>query len=337
MKRFKRITEAWLIRFTAIIPFNFIRKWASKDFIIINYHSIHGWDPDPVINKNKYRTIDRLEQDLRFFNENYSVIKITDLINNKSLPQNALAITIDDGLKSVYDLMYPVFKKTGIKPALFVNPDFIDNTDLHFIRKRNIILKKLGSLDEEQHKNLISWLDKNDLNIYNLKIQLHSIKYHQRSVLDELIFELNLSVKDILDRKPVYLSSTEIDEMLSDGFELGAHSMDHPPFEQLSPVEQEQQVLESMKWIEEDFNTGHRMFAFPSDDRPINQKLFNNIRDFVDITLGVQGLQRDTIENHYHRITIESSGATAEQAIKYEYLKYILKRTFKKSIFKRKL
>nr|WP_321451495.1 polysaccharide deacetylase family protein [uncultured Carboxylicivirga sp.] len=335
MKRFNRNVESCLMRFTILFPFKWLRAWAAKDLVVINYHSIQGWDPDPTINKNIYRTVDQLEKDLQFFQKQYSIINASDLINNHALPKNALAITIDDGLQLVYSLMYPVFRKAGIKPALFINPDFVDNKDVHFIRKRNLVIQQLDSLETGQANNLAKWMNERSLDVKQLKKQLNTIQYHQRNLLDELLSVLDVTIPDFLSQNPVYLSIDEITKVLNDGFELGGHSMDHAPFEQLSLEEQTQQVKESMQWVAERFNLDYRMFAFPSDDRPISKKLFTKIKDDVDITFGVQGLKKDVIPHHYHRITIESSQISARQAIKFEYLKYIFKRLMKKSVVKR--
>ncbi|NIR16016.1 MAG: polysaccharide deacetylase family protein, partial [Desulfobacterales bacterium] len=44
------------------------------------------------------------------------------------LPRKAVAITIDDGYRSVYELAYPILRRYNFKATLFIYTDFIDNS-----------------------------------------------------------------------------------------------------------------------------------------------------------------------------------------------------------------
>jgi len=333
MKRFKRKIKSVLISFSGILPFSLLQKMASINPLIINYHSIQGWDPDPVINQKTYRSEKQLEVDLKFFKKHFSVISIANLHHNNKLAQNSLAITIDDGLKSVYDLMFPVFNKVGIKAAIFINPDFVDNRDLHFLRKRNLIMSKLMTLDESVKLEI--WLRQKDMNKDLLVSLLQTIKYSERGILDELIKVLDISISEFFRKTPVYLTSEEIQIIQSKGFQIGAHSMDHPPFKELTLSEQAQQIKDSMEWVVKQFRLPYRYFAFPSDDSTVSNKVFESINEEVDLTFGVQGLLSDECPTHYHRIEVESTAKSASEVVKYEYCGYIIKKLFGKSIFKR--
>jgi len=47
------------------------------------------------------------------------------LTKGEPLPPRAILITIDDGYKEIYDLAYPIFQKTGLRPVLFIVPKYI--------------------------------------------------------------------------------------------------------------------------------------------------------------------------------------------------------------------
>lgn len=60
----------------------------------------------------------------------YNVISLDDLADfvagkRKSLPENAVVITVDDGYRSVYDEMFPVMKKYRFPFTVFIYPKFI--------------------------------------------------------------------------------------------------------------------------------------------------------------------------------------------------------------------
>ncbi|MBS2099105.1 polysaccharide deacetylase family protein [Carboxylicivirga linearis] len=335
MKRFKRKIKSVLISISGILPFSLLQRLASKNPVIINYHSIKGWDPDPIINRNTYRSVKQLEDDLRFFKKHFSIVSIADLHHKNKLAQNSLAFTIDDGLKSVYDLMYPVFNMVGIPAAIFINPDFADNKDIHFLRKRNLILKSINSIDEIANTELQGWLSKKEISIKQLISLLEQISYEDRYILDVLILILRLQNNLINENNPVYMTKAELEIMLKDGFLIGAHSMDHPPFKELTLSEQVKQIKDSIEWVIKQFQLPYRYFAFPSNDNIISREVFESIKEEVDLTLGVQGLLSDEYTTHFHRIEVESTGKSASQVLKYEYCRYIIKKLVGKSIFKR--
>lgn len=67
------------------------------------------------LKKEGYRTV-TMKQVLRFINY------------QEALPHRAVAITIDDGYSSVYNLAYPVLRRHGFKATLFIYTDFVGNS-----------------------------------------------------------------------------------------------------------------------------------------------------------------------------------------------------------------
>jgi peptidoglycan/xylan/chitin deacetylase (PgdA/CDA1 family) len=77
--------------------------------------------------------IDEFARQLAFLQkEGYRTVNMKDLLKfidyQEPLPRKAVAITIDDGYRSVYDLAYPVLKKHHFTATLFIYTDFIDNS-----------------------------------------------------------------------------------------------------------------------------------------------------------------------------------------------------------------
>jgi len=338
MSRFKGVIKNLLMALVYVLPFHLLRHMSARKLLIVNYHSIQGWDPDPVINANTYRTIKQLASDLQFFKKHYSIIGIQELLKYQTdgvaLAKNALLITIDDGLKAVYDLMYPVFKSEGLSACIFLNSSFVDNKDLHFLRKRNLLLQQLPTITPEQRKAVQSILMlKNDENIEST---LRYMSYSQRILLDGIAKVLNIDFTSYLEKNQLYLSSVEIQEMKSEGFTFGAHSKDHPPFDELDLEEQDEQVEKSCDVVEKNYALNYMVFAFPSNDKNISTTLFEKLNNRVDLSFGVQGMKSDQVYNHYHRIEIEASGKGAGQALKYEYVRFLIFRLLGNTIVKRK-
>lgn len=320
----------------ALLPFGLLRRWARKQLIVLNYHSIYKWDKDEQIKRKVYRTESQFQEDLNFMKKYFKVIGIEGLLNSvkgqNDLSDHPLIITFDDGLKVVYDKIFPLLKREQLPAVVFINPSFVDNRDMHYLRKKTILLGHIEQMNgefEELTKTEKGQKLKEKIN------QLHGISYAQKLVLYEVASILGIDFVKMLKTNPLYLSVDEINEMIEGGVAVGAHSMDHPPFQELSLEEQYDQIKESVDWVVDKFNLDYKVFAFPSNDRHIKKSLFEMVKPHVDLTFGVQGLMKDEFDFHYHRIEIEATGKKAITAFKYEYLKLILQRLVGKSEVKR--
>jgi peptidoglycan/xylan/chitin deacetylase (PgdA/CDA1 family) len=77
--------------------------------------------------------VDEFARQMAFLKkEGYRAITMRELLKfidyQEPLPRKAVAITIDDGYRSVYDLAYPILKKYDFTATLFIYTDFIDNS-----------------------------------------------------------------------------------------------------------------------------------------------------------------------------------------------------------------
>lgn len=67
--------------------------------------------------------------------EGYTTLTTQDIIaiskGEQEMPKKPLMITLDDGYKSNYDVVYPVLKKLNMKATIFIITDFIENPEKH--------------------------------------------------------------------------------------------------------------------------------------------------------------------------------------------------------------
>jgi peptidoglycan/xylan/chitin deacetylase (PgdA/CDA1 family) len=70
------------------------------------------------------------DQQMRYLKENgYRVISLGTLLDfleyRQAMPKRSVAITIDDGYGSAYDIAYPILKRYGFTATLFIYTDFV--------------------------------------------------------------------------------------------------------------------------------------------------------------------------------------------------------------------
>jgi len=75
------------------------------------------------------------------------------------------------------------------------------------------------------------------------------------------------------------------------GFHFGAHSIDHPKYSTITLKEQLRQTEESMQFVQEKFQPGYKVFAFPFNDLSVSRQFYNKIfdRNILDMSFGTAG------------------------------------------------
>ncbi len=154
------------------------------------------------------------------------------------------------------------------------------------------------------------------------------VKYNQQALLDELAPQMEVDFTEIMKEDPVYVNSQQVMELVQWGFEIGGHSPDHADFSSLSPEKMIHHVNTSIDDLQRRFAISSRLFSFPftSDGVPesVIDTLLNN--HHVEILLGTAGIKKTRKPAFIHRIPMEEFEMPALEALKSEYLYYLLKK-----------
>jgi len=99
---------------------------AADSAVVLMYHRF-GEDRYPSTNIR----IEQFEAHLNHLQDRcYTVVPLADVLaaikDSASLPDRAVAITIDDAYRSVYDVAFPLFKARQFSFAVFVATDGVD-------------------------------------------------------------------------------------------------------------------------------------------------------------------------------------------------------------------
>jgi len=111
----------------------------------------------PMASDSMTVTTDNFKSDLKYLSDNgYRVIPLGDLVGyylgRKKPPlPGAVAITVDDGHKSIYTDMLPLVKKYQIPVTLFIYPSAISNATYAMTWSQLRELKETGLFDLQSH------------------------------------------------------------------------------------------------------------------------------------------------------------------------------------------
>ena len=324
----------------SLVPLKILFKYYWTDFIVLTYHSLSGFDAEPEINKNPYRTESAFSEDIKFINDNFNVLSIKEFLEihqkNRVFPERSLLITFDDGLAIQYDHMFHILKSYNLPATFFINNAFIDNQDLHYERKKYIILRRLEELqDNSIERKILKSVSEDKIDNFNLKSFIHKLEYKSKNTLDIVADELGISFADYLNENKIYLTTEQIETMLRNNMAIGGHSIDHPDFTKLSLEDQVNQTLSSVNDLASRFQLDYKAFAFPYNDRALDTALFERISGSIDVSFGSSDLARDELKMHFQRGSIDNSTQSFNRAMAAIFGKYYAHRLTGKHIIKR--
>jgi peptidoglycan/xylan/chitin deacetylase (PgdA/CDA1 family) len=313
----------------SFVPLNVLFKYYWSDFIVLTYHSLSSLDAEPEINRNPYRTKSQFTEDIKFIKNNFNVLRLQEFLeiinNGRKFPERSLLITVDDGLAIQYDHLYPVLRSYNIPATFFINNAFIDNKELHYERKKYVIMRRLDELqDISIQREIFKSISKQeyDSSDSDPRTFVRNLAYKSKDTLDLLADELGISFSDYLNQNRIYLSTQEIDIMLRNDMTIGGHSMDHPDYSELSLEDQVNQTLSSVNDLADRFNLDYKAFAFPYNDEALDNALFEKISDCIDVSFGTSGLARDELRMHFQRGSIDNSTLSFRKAMAVLFSKY---------------
>jgi len=265
------------------------------------------------------KTVTKFQEDLDFLLKHFEPIDVETLYHLhtcKTAPKKPVFhLTFDDGLKEMYDIVAPVLLKKGIPATFFVNSGFVDNKALFYRYHACLAIKNL-----QKEGKLTN----------NLRDEILSCSYESKKKLFQYFSQQQ--VGDFLNNEKPYLTTAQIKTLNSQGFTIGAHSVDHPYYYKIPLLEQLRQTHESLNFVTSIVNQKLKLFAFPFTDFNVSNDFFEAIKPYIDLSFGTAGLKNDNIPYHLQRIGVEKDKTMPlKSVLREEYMKYIIKFFLKKN------
>jgi peptidoglycan/xylan/chitin deacetylase (PgdA/CDA1 family) len=314
------------------IPTVILGKATRTRLIISYYHLVSDDDVIHVKHLYPYKNIRQFEGDLDFLLKKYTPVGLQEILNcimiDRLLPEKAFLLTFDDGFREMCDVVAPILLRKGIPAIFFINSGFLDNKSLGYQHKASVLIEHLQhNITPPLEREIQSIFEDNGLAFSRILSGILSIKYHQRYLIDQIAQLANLDFDDYLWANTPYLTSSQIMQLIKDGFAIGAHSVDHPLYASLSLEEQLQQTLGSMKSIRDAFSLKYGAFAFPHTDHGVSLRFFEEIyaSGIVDISFGTNGMIGDRFRRNLQRVSLEKPLLPAERILALHYARKLFK------------
>ncbi len=303
---------------------------SGQKLLLPLYHTVSNTHLPHISNLYPIRNVALFTQDLEFFCKHYTPISLYELqqynLHNNRFSKPVFHLTFDDGLSELYHIVAPILLAKGIPATFFINSGFIDNQDLFYRYKVSLIIEKVKHVAID-----FALINKKiDVSITSSPMliqQLKAYNYNHIAQIDAIGAILEIDFDSYLTNVKPYLTSTEIQQLLVRGFTIGAHSVSHPHYKDISIDARKQQTTECINILNEKFSVKSNSFAFPFSDEDVPKSFFQWLyhTQHCATSFGISGLKHDVFINHLHRIPMEKSLHSAEKIIKNEYWYYLAK------------
>lgn len=241
---------------------------------ILYYHKISKLTTDyNQSNVNPKHFAEHME----ILKENYEVVTLKDISNGTAFQRNrnAVAITFDDGYRSVLLNAVPILRNMGFGFACFVttenvNTNYENWTDIvsRIAFEPNCFHERCNLLIEGENRDIkIGGLEER-VEFYRLLQQLNkSMSYYDfKALLDNLIEWDGMTTKARSEYE--IMNADELMQIVDMGGEIGAHTVTHPFLSSLSDEDIIREVNESKKKLELLIGDRITMFSYPFGDAP---------------------------------------------------------------------
>lgn len=310
IQRAKRIIRSTLHASGAI---GAIRQLRRRSIRILMYHR---FSPDSA----------KLREQCEHIRDYYKPVSLEligeSLQTGKSLSDNSMAVTVDDGYRDFFLYAYPVFRDFQIPVTVFLVTDFVDgmiwlwSDQLDYIFQHTsakvVDLPWLGgptrhlALDTPQQRLQAS------NRVFDALARVNNDE--RIKLIETLTQSLEVALPPSLPPELSPLSWAEIKEMAKSGIDFGAHTKTHPILSRLSNSEVREEIEGCKQRIEEELQRPVLHFSYPNGKvADFNKHIVDTVRNvgYLTAVTSERGLNSQRPDSFLlRRIGVEPLGDT---------------------------
>ena len=252
------------------------RRINRKKLLVVMYHGVTGKDYEPQIWTQL--PLAAFRRQLEFLCDCYVPVSLNEVVRairgQATLPERAVLITFDDGLKNNYTIAFPVLHEMGVPAAIFLAVDYVGSGEILWVDELYFLLLEASlrgiSLDlpyaSAQDLLLAGQLQK------SYEIAVEALKrtgaVQRAKEMERLRAMIPLDRRNLLDDFSM-LSWDDVHIMLRSGrIEFGVHTATHRILTELAGDEWEQEIIVPKHNLESKLDREVAAFCFPNG-RPL--------------------------------------------------------------------
>jgi len=267
---------AFLVYYSGFI--HLLRFIGRHDTKILLYHSVDETESYFVKGTSMCVTPDLFVKHLEYVLDHYNVIPLKTLVDSLGIEvrlSRGCVITFDDGFADNYVYAYPKLREFNIPASIFLITDCVAKSVVNWLQELCYLVNTKG--EERVFESMSSITEGNGtgfrsngsspdkrLHRYLQDYLTYSVEIYERDqILNELFESLEIERDRIPGADRIFLKWEQICEMADHGITFGNHGKTHTPLSGMTPYEQERELSESRKILNDKLETDFVPFAYP--------------------------------------------------------------------------
>jgi peptidoglycan/xylan/chitin deacetylase (PgdA/CDA1 family) len=318
------------------IPIGALNRMSDIRTLLPYHHTVSDRELLHIKHLYPFKSVKQFTTDLDFLLKHYHPVSLAEMMEAEQNPvpkRKNFLLTFDDGLRETVEIIAPILQSKGVPAVFFINPGFIDNNRLFYRFKVSLLIENLNvkSLSSETIRtsfHLFGIQESSDFS--HLIKSIKEIHLKDEEKLDQLAEILDFSFQDYLIQEKPHLTVSQVKELVQKGFDIGAHSWDHPYYDMISLEEQVSQTVNSADYVKSITGKANVSFSFPHNDKPVSLDFFGQISQGKGVSpfFGIQNHKRETSPPVFHRFNAERPDLSAEKQVKgillLDFFRYII-------------
>jgi peptidoglycan/xylan/chitin deacetylase (PgdA/CDA1 family) len=238
---------------------------------IVNYHRVLS-APDPLLESEP--TVDTFRWQMDLLAECFNVIPLEEAVASlvkERMPPRAVAITFDDGYRSIHELALPILRERGLPATVFVTSGHMADDSSMW---NDVILEAVRRLPDGQ-------LDLRDIGLQAYRMEsaeerkssaarlTENCKYLDPAGRQTMLERLQQLVPADL-RQHLMLTPEMIRDLVRQNIEIGGHTVTHPILACLDDETAFREIADNKRDLEQVTGRPVRMFAYPNGKQGVD-------------------------------------------------------------------
>ena len=214
-------------------------------------------------------------EQLDYLKTYYSVLSLTELESclnkRKPLPENAAAVTIDDGFHDAYEIAFPLLRERAMPATLFVITGFVDQKIWLWTDKLRYLISHLPNgptqFAFDGHNLNLNLDDASSRSKASDKINsiLKSLPENQKNAaIEEISATLNLRLPAQPPAEYAAMTWDQVRQMSRAGIEIGSHTVTHPILPNVDDDQLRDELVNSKIRLESELGYPVTLFCYPN-------------------------------------------------------------------------